>query len=232
MPDVTCVIPAYNEAARIGGVLAAVLAHPLVGEVVVVDDGSSDGTAQIARDMGARVIQSPQNGLTPQNRGKTRALEAGMAAAAGRFILMLDADLQGLTAQDVHALLTPVLTGQADVSISLRGNAPAPWRALGLDYISGERVVPRDWVLERRSDLDGLAGFGFEVWLNGIWIDRRASIHVARWPKVRSPMKFEKSGLIAGLRADFGMMRDIFGTVSPVAALRQIIEMRKRIVKG
>jgi glycosyltransferase involved in cell wall biosynthesis len=226
MSDVSCVIPAYNEAARIAGVLAAVRAHPLISEVIVVDDGSRDATAHIAREMGARVIVQPQNG------GKTRALLAGVIAARSEYFLMLDADLQGLTARDVTALIAPVLDKHAEATISLRGNSPAPWRGLGLDYISGERVLPRSWVLARSADLERLAGFGFEVWLNAIWIEKCAAIAVVPWPDVRSPMKSEKAGLLAGMRADAGMMRDIFRTVSPLTALRQIIQMRNLIVKG
>jgi hypothetical protein len=101
-----------------------------------------------------------------------------------------------------------------------------------LDYISGERVLPRSWVLARSADLERLAGFGFEVWLNAIWIEKCAAIAVVPWPDVRSPMKSEKAGLLAGMRADAGMMRDIFRTVSPLTALRQIIQMRNLIVKG
>jgi glycosyltransferase involved in cell wall biosynthesis len=220
MRDVSCVIPAFNEAARIETVLIAALAHPLIAEVIVVDDGSSDGTAQIAQAMGARVIVQPQNG------GKTRALRDGIAAARGDFLLLLDADLERIGEADITALLTPVLAAQTDVSISLRGNSPTPWRALGLDYISGERVLPRIWVLDRLADLDTLAGFGFEVWLNAVWIDKGARIAVVPWPGVRSPLKSEKAGLLAGIRADLGMMRDIFRTVSPLKALRQIATLR------
>ena len=220
MRDVSCVIPAYNEAARIAAVLRVALSHPLIAEVIVVDDGSRDGTAQIARAMGARVIVQPQNG------GKTRALRDGIAAAQGDFLLLLDADLERIGAADITALLAPVLAAQTDVSMSLRGNSPAPWRALGVDYISGERVLPRAWVLERQADLDTLAGFGFEVWLNGLWIGKGARIAVVPWPDVRSPLKSEKAGFLAGVRADLGMMRDIFRTVSPITALRQIAALR------
>lgn len=218
--DVSCVIPAYNEAARIGIVLRAALGHPQIAEVIVVDDGSTDGTADRAEALGATVIRQPRNG------GKARALAAGVSAARGEFLLMLDADLEGVSAATISDLLGPVLSARADVSISLRGNAPRPWRALGLDYISGERVLPRVWVMARLADLDTMAGFGFEVWLNGIWIARRARVAVVRWDGVRSPLKSEKSGLLAGLRADLGMMRDIFRTVSPMTTFRQIVQMR------
>ena len=63
----SCIIPAYNEAPRIAAVLAVVLDHPLIGEVLVVDDGSSDGTAEVAEAAGQghaklRVLRQSQNG--------------------------------------------------------------------------------------------------------------------------------------------------------------------------
>lgn len=59
---VTCLIPAWNEAARLPAVLAAVVGHPWVTEVLVIDDGSTDNTAGVARRHGARVLRLLPNG--------------------------------------------------------------------------------------------------------------------------------------------------------------------------
>ena len=90
----TVVIPAFDEAARIGPTVAAVreaLAGIATGgglEVVVADDGSSDGTADAALDAGADQVV-----VLPENRGKGAAVRAGVAAARGRTIAFTDADL-------------------------------------------------------------------------------------------------------------------------------------------
>ncbi|GGG71265.1 glycosyl transferase [Salipiger pallidus] len=226
MTDLTlsCIIPAYNEAPRIDAVLDAVLGHPLIDEVIVVDDGSSDGTADHARThahLALRVIEQPRNG------GKTRAVVRGIEEASGSHILLLDSDLLGLDADHLAALIDPVRDGRADASVSLRENAPWPWRAIGLDYISGERVMPRNLLAQRLDALRGLPRFGLEVFTNRIWIEERLSIAVVRWPGVESPLKHEKrGGLMEGVRADVAMMRDIFRTVPPQDTLRQIHAMR------
>ncbi|MDA0181516.1 glycosyltransferase [Solirubrobacter phytolaccae] len=88
--SVSVVIPARDEAARIGPCLDGVLADPDVLEVVVVDDGSVDGTAELARARGARVVAAgePPAGWV----GKPWALQRGLEAARGDVVVSVDAD--------------------------------------------------------------------------------------------------------------------------------------------
>ena len=218
---ITCIVPAFNEAARIARVLEVATAHPAIGAVIVIDDGSSDGTAKIAAGVaGVEVVRMPQNG------GKSLAVATGLALAETDFVALLDADLAGLTVEDLDRLLTPVLDGAADCAISLRRNAPFPWRWIGLDYISGERVFRRDLVAGRLEEIGALARFGLEVWMNGLLLQARTPIAVVRWPGVSSPLKLEKMGVMRGVLADLRMLGDIFRQISPVTAARQILGMR------
>lgn len=217
----SCIIPAYNEAARIAAVLTAVLDHPLIGEVIVVDDGSADATVAVVGGFPkARLI------ALPRNSGKTAALIHGLEAAHGDLILLVDADLVGLSPANLSALIAPVRDGHADISISLRENAPFLWRWIGLDYISGERVLRKSLLDGQTEALARLPKFGFEVFLNGLIIGTQARIAVVRWPGVVSPLKSAKYGVWAGVKADVGMMRDLFRAVSPLGLLGQIVRMR------
>lgn len=226
----SCVVPAYNEAPRIGAVLDVALATAGIDEIIVVDDGSSDDTVavverRLTRDPRLRLIVQPENG------GKTRAVAAGIQAARGRYLMLLDSDLTGLTPAALGRLAAPVLAGRAGASLSLRGNAPRSWRMLGIDYISGERVMARALLADEHETLDRLARFGLEVFMNQLWIDAGLDIAVVPWPEVASPLKSHKRGGIgAGLRADIAMLRDIFATISPGAAVAQIQAMRARRV--
>lgn len=220
--SISCVIPAWNEASRIAGVLRAAAGHPDLAEVIVVDDCSTDGTAEVVeRFPGVRLLRQSVNG------GKSRAVVRGAKEAKGTHLMFLDADLQGLSPEAVHRLAAPVLRGAADVSISLRGNAPGLWRAIGLDYISGERVFPRERFVEHVEEILALPRFGLEVWMNEGWLADKARIAVVPWDEVASPYKYAKMGWWRGLMGDAKMMRDIFRTVSPFEALRQIIGMRR-----
>jgi glycosyltransferase involved in cell wall biosynthesis len=80
------VIPAFNEAATVAGVVSR--AFPHVDAVVVVDDGSRDGTGEAAREAGARVVAHPVN------RGKGAALQTGVSSLEAESYVMLDADGQ------------------------------------------------------------------------------------------------------------------------------------------
>jgi glycosyltransferase involved in cell wall biosynthesis len=124
MPDareVAVVIPAWNEADRIAATVSSASTIPGVGLIVVVDDGSRDGTASRAREAGAAVMRHARN------RGKGAAMESGAEAVRlldeqeaipYRHLLFLDADL-GETAGRAGPLTEPVLAGAADMTIAV-----------------------------------------------------------------------------------------------------------------
>lgn len=221
---VSCIVPAYNEAARIGHVLSVLSAHPMIGEVIVVDDGSTDGTAEVAGAFdGVTLIRQSANG------GKTAALATGLEAATGDVLLLIDADLSGLEVAHVTALVRPVIEDRTGIALSLRGNAPGLWRRIGLDYISGERCFRRDLIGADLAALRRLPRFGFEVWLNAICIASRTRITVVHWEDVRSPLKSRKYGLATGLLSDAAMLRDMMQAVAPWTLVRQIVEMKRLV---
>ena len=125
--SVACVIPAKDEVERIVATVDAVRKIAGVDLVVVVDDGSTDGTAEAAERAGAIVVRHPRN------RGKAAAMETGAAAVAerdgaqARHLLFLDADLSD-SATGAEPLIEPVLAGRADMTI---GTLPAQIRADG-----------------------------------------------------------------------------------------------------
>lgn len=218
--SVSCLIPAWNEAARIGAVLRVVVGHPMLSEVIVIDDASTDATTDVAMACGAKVLRQPVNG------GKSAAIARGLAEAQGDTLLFLDADLVGLSPAHVSALLAPVLSQQVDVTISLRANAPHIWRAIGLDYISGERVMPRAVVDNLLPQIAGLRRFGLEVFLNDLWIAQGLRLAVVPLG-VASPCKAAKHGLAQGILGDLSMIGDIRRTIGLRRALVQIQALRQ-----
>lgn len=108
---VSVVIPAYNEEKRIQATLKSVFLVDCVGEVIVVDDGSSDNTADLAEKAGAVVLKNKKN------MGKGQALRSGLSMAKGDIIVFLDADV-GEKAAEIKKLIRPVMTGEADMTIA------------------------------------------------------------------------------------------------------------------
>jgi HAD superfamily phosphoserine phosphatase-like hydrolase len=104
---VTVIIPVLNESERVGSVIRLALDSPLVGEVIVVDDGSIDGTPELAHAAGARVITSTL-------LGKGASMEDGLLHARHDTILYLDGDLAGLRHDLVERMTEPVLRGETD----------------------------------------------------------------------------------------------------------------------
>ena len=110
---VVALVPAYNEEERIASTVRAILDGHLAQDVIVIDDGSTDTTAQEAATAGARVIS------LADNEGKGAALDAGLAAVDDEWdvLLMLDGDL-GESAAQAHLLLEPVVAGKVDMTIA------------------------------------------------------------------------------------------------------------------
>ena len=123
------VIPVYNEVQNIEEILQRVRATGLVWELVVVDDGSQDGTRDLLKNLdgkdGLRVI------LHEQNQGKGAAVRTGLQAARGDVILIQDADLE-YSPHDYPALLEPIAEGVADV-------------VYGSRFLGGPRRVTMFW---------------------------------------------------------------------------------------
>ncbi|TWI55936.1 glycosyltransferase family 2 protein [Halalkalibacter nanhaiisediminis] len=170
MINVSFVIPAYNEADRIGSTLKSLKHFSSNAEIIVVNDGSTDQTKRIAEKYANKVI------TLPINHGKGFALQIGWREAKGTYIACLDADLEE-SANEVTSLLSPLEKQQADVAISIvkagkhAGLGFVKKRVQALIYqqtgvkleapLSGQRAFHRKWlsVLLARA----YQGFGVEA---------------------------------------------------------------------
>jgi glycosyltransferase involved in cell wall biosynthesis len=217
---ISCIVCALNEGPRIGAVLAVAIAHPLIAEVIVVDDGSTDDTAQVAARLpNVRLISHAKN------QGKSQAVATGVAAARHDLLMLLDADLKGLQAGDLTALATPVLDGRAAVSLSLRRNSLALFRLVGIDFVSGERVVDKYLLADVLHDIHALPRFGIEVFMNKRIIAARLPVAIANWPAVAQSRKTEKLGWWRGVLAEWRMVFDLMDAVYPLELLTQTLHL-------
>jgi hypothetical protein len=139
--------------------------------------------------------------------------------------MLLDADLKGLQYEDITALAVPVLSGRADISLSLRKNSLWIYRTIGLDFVSGERVLHKELLCGSLKEVFDLPRFGLEIFMNSQIITRRLSIAVANWPHVTQSRKTEKLGYWKGVLAEWRMICDLFKVSYPYVLILQNYHM-------
>jgi glycosyltransferase involved in cell wall biosynthesis len=183
---VTVVMPARNEEASIGPVLDEI-PHALVDRVIVVDNGSRDRTADIARARGVTVVSEP-------TAGYGRACLAGIARAgdATDVIVVLDADHSDYP-EDLHALLAPIASGEADLVIGSRVLGGAERGALPWNQRFGNRLACRLLLLLYGARFTDMGPF------RAIRRDALAGLQM-RDPTYGWNVEMQAKALIAGLR--------------------------------
>jgi glycosyltransferase involved in cell wall biosynthesis len=222
--SISIIIPAFNEEKRLPSTLEAVRRHLDGGgwefsEIVVVDDGSTDGTVGVARAAGARVVEDPGN------RGKGYAVRHGMLEAEGAWLLFSDADLSSPISElaklwDRAAAGARVAIGSRALNRSLIG-VHQPWYrevmgrmfnlamriATGLpfhDTQCGFKLFEAEAARQifRRQKLDG---FGFDV--EALFIARRLGYQVAEVPVQWNDVAGTTVSLTRGMAAFVDLLR-------------------------
>lgn len=156
--SVVALIPAHDEAARIADTVQATRSVDTIDRVVVIDDASTDGTGDVAREAGAEVL------ALDVNRGKGGALQAGLDAVADTadVIVLLDGDL-GATAAQAGLLLQPVLDGSADMTIATLPR-PAGSGGFGLVKALARTGIKTLSGYEATAPLSGQRALSREAW--------------------------------------------------------------------
>jgi glycosyltransferase involved in cell wall biosynthesis len=210
-PSYDFVIPARDEASTVGGVVRAARAAPGSGRVVVVDDGSTDATAAVARAAGAEVVTA----RPPGERGdKGRALATGAAATSSPVLVFFDADLLGAAPPHFEALAAPVARGEAALSC---GMVDYGWKSplfLRLPPITGLRALRREVFAaippERRR------GFRIEIMINEVVARGRMPAAIRTLSGLAHRSKIEKLGWAAGLPRHLAMTAELLGCLRDV----------------
>ena len=203
MNKVSVIIPAFNEAKTVGVVIEVVKKCELVDEVIVVDDGSTDNTAEVARAAAAKIIT-----LSP-NRGKAQAMDAGVRAAKNGIICFLDADLKNFSDEILQKIIKPVLSGRYDMYAVIFGRRfpGLNWLTPRLPVISGNRaltkavwqLVPKDYKIK----------FQIEIALNYFAYRAGKKCGAESFPGFSQYIKEEKFGFIDGFWRRIKMSGDV-----------------------
>lgn len=200
----TAIIAAYNEEKTIAHVLQVLTASPLIDEVIVVSDGSTDATVEIARSFDVITIS------LRENRGKGHAMRVGVEYASHDILFFCDGDM--FVGDDhVTALITPVLRGDFDMNIGIRHRGEV------LDFmhlkmycgpvLSGIRVMRRSvW---ETVPLQYQERFKIEAALNRFCAMAGYTQGHTVIYDLRHVIKESKRGLVNGLRSRWEMSREV-----------------------
>jgi glycosyltransferase involved in cell wall biosynthesis len=114
-PDVTILVPALNEEGTIRELVGRLLALEISKEIIVIDDGSTDGTTAILAEFGSQLVVLRNE----QRTGKGMAIRKGLESATGKVVVIQDADLEYFP-EDLPALVAPILEGKEEVVYGVR----------------------------------------------------------------------------------------------------------------
>lgn len=206
--SIVAVIPAYNEERFIASVVITTLAY--TERVIVVDDGSTDRTAELARLAGADVIQLPRNGGKGQalNRGFMRARELG-----ADVVVMLDGDAQH-EPSEIPIVVRSILDGEADVVVGSR-------------FLDTKSAIP-GWRQVGQRTLNGLTNSG-----SGIQLSDSQSGFRAFSPRALDSMRFRSSGLAVESEMQFAFEQSGLRVVeAPISVSYRDGNKRNPVVHG
>jgi glycosyltransferase involved in cell wall biosynthesis len=213
-PVIDVVIPARNESVTVAGVVRAALGCSYAREVLVVDDGSTDGTAEVAAAAGARVVRRSGgagggSGPAGSAGSKAQAMEAGVMATDADAFLFCDADCVGLESRHLDAICRPFVEGRAAMSMGWFDYGVWNPLVVRLAPTTGERVVPR-WVWDAIPPVKR-RGYSIEIMINEVIAEGRLPTTARTLPGVTHRTKREKLGRGRGVRETWRMFWHLVG---------------------
>jgi polyisoprenyl-phosphate glycosyltransferase len=200
---VAAIVPAYNEGETLGEVLAVLCATPSIDEVLVVSDGSTDDTVEIASAMGVKTIH------LRQNRGKGAAMAVGVAHTGADILVFVDGDILNLTRELLEKLIEPVVSDRSDMNIGIRHRGRLI-NAIGSrtgPLLSGIRCLRRR-IFEAVPD--EIEGFAIETGLNWACEQLGCRTTTLVLHHLKHLVKEKKRGLVQGVQARCTMFWWVF----------------------
>lgn len=202
-PKIAVIVPAYNEARRIADVLKVLVEVPLIDEIVIVDDGSTDNTAAAAGQFNVKVVR------LDKNLGKGGAMIKGADKTDAGIIAFIDADLVGLKVQHVCDLINPVLNEETDMTVGkfTSGRIRTDLAQKIIPFISGQRALKKS-AFEK---MDGLENTKYGIELAITQQAKRLKLRIVEvlMEEITHVMKEEKLGYVKGSLARLRMYKDM-----------------------
>lgn len=189
----TAIVAAYNEEPTLGSIVRLLVGSGIFKDVIVVTDGSTDRSPEVAREAGASLVLHHS-----MKQGKGHALKRATDRATTPYVYFFDADLYGLKQEHIPLLLEPVLKGEYGMMVGLHDRGRfISWLMQYLPLIGGERVLPKkafDALPEKY-----LEGYRIEISLNQYCLSHGMTIGTRVLQGVKIRRKMQKFGFFRGL---------------------------------
>lgn len=222
--EIACLIPCYNERERIANVLNVITSSDQISQVICVDDGSEDGTADFIEQYWPEV----EVVRLTRNIGKTAAIKYGLKYVQHEVLLMMDADLQDLRKDELEAALE-AYQKYTSVDMIIMRRIKSPWFVKWYRsdvLLSGERIL-------RTADLkqvlkQKLKCYQLEVAINRYMLRHKKVVRWMPWSAMNT-YKVDKLGMLDGSRKEFKMYVDIVNYVGFSHMCLQLASFTKKL---
>lgn len=206
-PPVAAIVAAYNEEPTIGPIVKTLVDSKLFREVIVISDGSTDGTADVARAAGASLVHQ-----FPWKHGKGAAMMHGVSHTDAPILFFADADLKGLRKEHLEQILEPVMKGELAMCVGIRDRGRLMMKiAAHLPLIGGERAMQRK-VFEDVPD-KYMQGFMVESAMNYHCRAHHLPYGTVELPGLQIRRKMQKVGFVKGLGEYLHMWWEVCGAM-------------------
>lgn len=172
-PQVSAIVPVFNEGQRVGKVIRTLIKSGLIDEVICINDGSSDNSLEVLNGFGKKIKLVNFK----KNQGKGKAVVAGIKRSRGEFLFFCDSDLINFTLDHISKMLAPILSGKIRVVFAVPTKDLTGKYERHEIYLAGERVYPRAAILPYLSKLSRSKGAGgSEIVLNTLFSKKETKI--------------------------------------------------------
>ncbi|MFH1711811.1 MAG: glycosyltransferase [Patescibacteria group bacterium] len=210
---IAVIVPALNEEATVGDVVGTLAQSPYLNEIIVISDGSTDNTAEVARQAGATSVYE-----LDRPGGKGQAMIYGVQHTKAPIVVFFDADLRGLTVDHIEQIVLPVISGSRDMNVALRDKGAKTPLAKHLPLIGGERALHRDIIENINPKF--MKGYMVEIALNYYCRSHRRPYGCVPLRGLDMKRKFEKTGWLQALFGKNGYIDMTYQVLKAMVVVR------------
>jgi len=190
MKKVSAIICSYNEEKTIKEVILSVSKAVIVGEIVVVNDGSTDNTKEIIEALKEKIEITAIHLV--ENKGKGYAMAIGVENATGEIIVFIDADLSNLKEEHFEQLITPVFSNEADMVLGQPTETLINYKINPFKSFTGQRALFKKDILPILDKMKK-SRFGVETLMNIYYKSRKKKVILVNLKGLKHPVKYKKT---------------------------------------